>query len=349
MQALATNQMHMVNPTHGCFNGLAGFPGWSKWSSADRTLYDTRFHTSHDEYSYENNFGYVQQECRYDAWKFIADNLLVTVCSRSETSEFAFILPTVGSQTAALAVLDRLCGQVREVCGRRVVLRKCSRLVLDALLNEGSFRIMPPEEYANPRELPEDIFPQVILDVTVSALLVGSCFVKTRNNIRNAKKHYDIEFCDLNEKNAANAVQVAHTWAKAYKARVANSASPAMIAVDGTGADPCAYTVFPTAMASLVDNRHYFGRLMILDGTPSGFCFSGRTASNTAASYASLCISSIRGTSELMIADTLQLLVDRGIAYFNLGGSESQGLFNYKRKWGAHALRSTFELEFTGR
>jgi hypothetical protein len=101
-------------------------------------------------------------------------------------------------------------------------------------------------------------------------------------------------------------------------------------------------------MAELVDDRLYFGRIMLVDGLPGALTFAGRTASDTAALYVSICRSRTRGASDCMIADMLAHLKRQGLQFMNFGGSEGADLFWFKDKWGSCRHIRTHEFEFVG-
>lgn len=326
--------------------GIEGPAGWTAWAHSDRPLYEQRFSASEESGSYERNFGYVQQECRHQAWKFVEDDLLVTACSRSEESEFIFLLPPVGTASRAARRLPGLCRALSGRFGRRIVLRKLSLDLLAALRSDPAFICVPLETYRNPRELPEDIHPQVVAPTRTLDGFTGSAFVKVRNNMRNAHRAHEISFCNLGAGNRYEAIAMIRAWARAHDLRVSQSSIAGKAPADELGIDAAAYFVFCERMAELVDDHLYFGRVMLLDGEANALTFAGRTARDTAGLYASICLSRTRGTSECMIADILDLLARKGISLLNFGGSEGLSMFRAKKKWRPSALVETHELEF---
>ncbi len=53
----------------------------------------------------------------------------------------------------------------------------------------------------------------------------------------------------------------------------------------------------------------------------------------TANGYVNFCNTEIRGLSEFLMVKCCETLRDQGIPYFNLGGSETESLDAYKRKF----------------
>lgn len=328
--------------------GIAG-ASWSPWSFEDRSLYEARFAKVDESGSYETNFAFVQQECRRSAWKFVSNDLLVTAYSGGPDSEFVFLLPPVGRAERAIEQLPGLCRDISLATGRRVVLRKQSAALAEALGGDSRFRPVPLETYRNPRELPEDIHPQVVAPTRLAGDFNGSGFVKLRNSLRNAQRTHDIAFCNLSASRRDSARSAIEAWARDHDLRVRQSSSAGKAPADGQGIDASAYTIFCDRMAALVDDRLYFGRIMLLDGVPSALAFAGRTASDTAALYVSICRSRTRGASDCMIADMLEHLKRHEIELMNFGGSEGADLFWFKDKWGSCRHIRTHELEFLGK
>lgn len=319
---------------------------WTPWGPEDRGLYERAFAVGDHPASYETNFAYVQQECREQAWKWRSGDLLVTACVRGPVSEFVFVLPPIGPIHQTAAVLPRLCAQLAARTGRRVILRKLPADLHAALAATGSFIPVPLEAYRNPRELPEDIHPQVVAPTRLQDDFGGSDFVKTRNHVKTARRLHHIEFRNLDPDNRGEAVAMIEAWAREHNERLRQSDSAGKTPVGDHGIDPAAFTIFCDRFAPLVDDRLYFGRLMIVDGRVGAFAFAGRTSATSAALYASVCRVRARGTSDCMIVDMLDRLAGRGVASLNLGGSEGLDLFRYKDKWRTSALITTQELEF---
>lgn len=333
--------MTRVQSTPLCVGGL-----WTPWRPGDRSLYE-RFFTAWDQPgSYETNFAYVQQECRDQAWKFVDDDLLVTACARGQTSEFVFVLPPTGSVPYAVRILPQLCAQLVAGTGRRVILRKLSNDLHAALRVDAAFTTVPLETYRNPRELPEDIHPQVVAPVRRRDGFAGGDFVKMRNNLRTAHRLHHISFRNLDVDNRDDVIAMITTWAREHNERLHLSDSAGKAPICAQGVDPAAYTVFCESLAPLVDDNLYFGRVMMVDGQVGAFTFAGRTSRKSASLYASICRYRTRGASECMIVDMLDLLARKGIELLNFGGSEGLDLFRYKKKWGANALIATQELEY---
>jgi len=151
---------------------------WTSWSPGDRSLYE-RFFAAWDQWgAYETNFAYVQQECRDQAWKFVSDDLLVTACARGRTSGFVFVLPPTGSVPHAVQILPQLCAQLAVGTGRRVILRKLPDDLHSALRAGSAFIPVPLETYKNPRELPDDIHPQVVAPARRLDCFTGAEFAR---------------------------------------------------------------------------------------------------------------------------------------------------------------------------
>ncbi len=328
-------------------NLYAGDP-WTLWRPEDRPLYE-RFFATWDRGSYEASFAYIQQECRDEAWKFVGDDLLVTACARGEASEFVFVLPPAGPVLRAARMLPQLCARLVAGTGRRVILRKLPDDLHAALQLNGAFIPVPLETYRNPRELPEDIHPQVVAPTRLHDDFDGGDFVKIRNNVKTVHRLHRIAFRNLDLDNRGDVTAMIEAWAREHNERLHRSSSSGKTPINAQGVDPAAYTIFCNRLAPLVDDLVYFGRVMMVDGQAGAFSFAGRTSGTSAGLYASICRLRTRGASECMITDMLDVLARHGIVSLNFGGSEGLDLFRYKDKWRTSALITTRELEYAPR
>lgn len=319
---------------------------WSVWTPLDRSLYEGFYSRWNQHNSYEANFAYIQQECRDRAWKFFSDEILVTACVRGDASEFAFVLPPIGSVTEAARRLPDLCAQLADKTGRRVIIRKLQPDLHATLSVSKVFRNVPLETYKNPRELPEDIYPQIVAQTRFHDRFVGKQFVKLRNQVKTAHRSHQIHFHDLTQKNSMDVKKMIRCWANEQNVRLRSSKSSGKAPVGELGIDPDAYTIFCDSFSKLVDNELYFGRVMEVDGKVVAFCFAGRTSNGSAALYASLCQMRSRGLADCMIVDMMNVLALVNITNLNFGGSEGLNLFNFKNKWGTVDLIETNELEY---
>ena len=97
--------------------------------------------------------------------------------------------------------------------------------------------------------------------------------------------------------------------------------------------DPSGSQHIMNSFAARTDNKVYFGEVLCLDGVATGLMFAARTGPSCAAIYTSICVQGSRGASETQMIHFLSTLHAAGIETANLGGSETDGLFRYKKKF----------------
>lgn len=333
-----------------CFDSLkdGGFAGWAKWLDNGPGYFDELKVSSAPWHTYENNLAYFQQECRHDAVEYRGDDYLCAAYTRSDDSDYVIVLPPVGNVSGFIRDAASICNYLQGVTKKRVVLRRVHGAVEEQLISSSCFRRKPHTEYENPRELPEDIYPQVIVDCSIAHELHGHSYMKIRNHIQKLRRTVNAECSQLEPDCKAELVQAIMTWAAEFNEKVRARQSEAEHKIVGSqGVDPDSYLVFCREFPEQVDNINYFGRVLRVDGKLVGFSFAGKTTENSAALYASLTMSSSRGSSEFLFADMIQTIHQSGTRFLNLGGAESEPLFRYKKKWEPFSLVNTYELEYT--
>lgn len=319
-------------------------PGdWLPIVGNDETLYDSYFARSSDGLAYENNWAFIVQETRFGGFRYHQHDLLLTAVSRHSTSPFLFIFPPLGELSVFSGEIERLAAILRRVTGRRIVLRKLLPDLTRSLVGGTTFIPLAASEFTHPRDIPEDVYPQVIISVDDTVALATSKFVKTRNQLKYFSdtwreivtpplaSHYRVEVANL-----------AELWNAAYRERLASENARA----DITKVDISAYTIFADVFGGRIDGMRYFGRLLFVGGNPVGFTFAGRVSEQAAALYCSLSLRKFRGAAEYLFVTLLKDLTAAGVRYLNLGGSETQGLFDFKRKFAVTELREACDLEY---
>jgi len=283
------------------------------------------------------------QESRLAAVKYCDGDVLITLVAKDFDSPFVFILPPLGDRSVFVERLHCLSEEVRCSTAKRPILRKVNDELANDLLLSDCFCEVPPSSFTHARDYPEDVYPQVIVATGDGAAMLGGHFQRTRNHLNYLRRHHSVVANDITPTGAADVVDVVRQWTAQHAMRMMQQD----ITV-GTSVDATAYTVFSDSFATRVDNLNYFGRVLYVDGHATGFAFAGRTGPESAALYSSLCLLGARGCSEFLIMDLMRELRMSGIAFLNLGGSETEGLFNFKSKFGSVARRRSRELEYLG-
>ncbi|WP_147274906.1 phosphatidylglycerol lysyltransferase domain-containing protein [Ferruginivarius sediminum] len=323
------------------FGSLLMNDNWERLSAEDERLFMKFAKAFGRCCAYENSFAYIVQETRSNAARYCVEGLLAVAFIKDENSDFVFLLPPWAADTEPVTdVHVFLCQNLRRATGRRVVLRRTPKQLSRRLEGSGRFRMLPPSTFTLPADLPEDIFPQVLIDVEQVNSLVGPRFQKLRNQISYLQRTCSLCAVDLDAQTQSDVPYVIHKWVEKYNARNINIERTIM------EADPAAYDVLWRHFSNHADNGEYFGRLLYLNGDPAGFSFCGRIDRNSAALYASVSASNTRGTSNYLLVDAVGNLHQKGISLLNLGGSETESLHDYKKRYGRVKELATYDVEF---
>lgn len=170
------------------------------------------------------------------------------------------------------------------------------------------------------------IYPSHILSTNKAASLVGHDYMLIRNRLRQVKKH-ETHFEPLTAAHSFAVTQLARRWAVLHA-----DESDSLIDLTSPYSE----------MLNLVRTKELGlkGLVFFVDGEIQAATIwdVSNRETPTANIFMNLCNKTIKGLSELAIHTTAEHLAAQGVQYMNLGGSESEGLDHYKKKF--HPVRS---------
>jgi hypothetical protein len=316
--------------------------GWTQVTVADEGLYESFFAQNTDMFSYENNWAFISQETRNGAIKYHRNGLLLTGVVRHEQSKFRFIFPPLGILGGSEAQLCSILHDLANNSDKRIVFRKLPQHLSDALVRTHKFTSVPANAFTHTRDLPEDIYPQVILNVRDTSRCESAHFVKIRNHLRHFSQHRP-KTVDLTADRIKDVVTLIEAWTEEYKRRgrylFGDVSKP--LAVDSS-----AYSIFAHRFADRIDGYNYFSKIVYVDNRAVAFTLAGRTSPRSAALYGSISLTAYRGAAEHLIMQLIEDLATKDVDSLNMGGSETKGLFDFKNKFCTKELRYCYDAEY---
>ena len=317
-------------------------PEWTTITSDDEMLYSSFFARTEDPFLYENNWAFFSQEARFGGIKYVRNDVLLTGVIRHPASLYLFLFPPLGSIESYLKHIPTIAATLSSKTKKRIVLRKLPPYLVDGVLTSGPFTLLSPDVFVHPRDVPEDVYPQAIIDVAATRRCAAGNFMKVRNHLVRFRNNAPISKT-LTPELVPDVVTLIRAWNDLYYRRhTCNSSTPADASVDNS-----AYSVFAETFASRIDQNKYFSRLIYVGGDAVGFAFAGRISTRAAALYSSISLTNYRGSSEYLLMDLFDQLADTGIEFVNMGGSETRGLFEFKSKFATRELRQCYDMEYT--
>lgn len=318
---------------------------WTVVNDNDESLFNDFFNKTNDNYSYENNWAFIKQATRYNAIKYFDGENLLTIISFNLKSPFLFVLPPPGIVDKFVDKIPKIAHQVKTKTQKRLVLRKIPEELCQKILENKSFEIILSHAFTFTNEIPEDIFPQVIIDIAEAINRKGSKWVKTRNQLVFFNDKFNPVTRNLSKDNLEDAIWVIHKWAVQYEKRMKMRGEKI---VEPTKALVDAHNVFAVDFAEKIDNRRYFSKIIYVNGEPVGFTFAGRISKRVAALYSCLTVTDYRGASEFLLSQLFTELYNSDVNNLNMGGSENELLHKFRVKFQPIILRPTFDIEFKG-
>lgn len=317
-QTERTNKTSVVSDTAAWEDRFEAIPGVSRIQENDFTRLGQLLAPCEDADSYLTSPTYYSFTGRYGLWVYEKGDAFLFVCWHPNVPGEILIFPQlVQTETDLVANLLSL---IPEPAGDvRIARIKSTNAEEIRVLRSGSRRITLEKQEENVLDWK---YPVRILSTAHVASLSGHKFMKIRNHIRQLTKH-SVEVMPFDAIRHSRALEnLLHRWAD-YNAK--NRAEYDLL-----------YAPYETLFSQSLENPlGLSGQMIFVEGQLQsvGLWDVSNNHRKTANVYVNFCNTEIGGLSELSTVKCCETLHDHGIAYVNLGGSETDSLDSYKRKF----------------
>ncbi len=273
---------------------------------------------SHHKDSFVGSLSYYLLTGRKGAKLYHGNDGIVVICDHPHIPDCLLVFPEIrGNGTLTAKVLSTLHFPKNGVKLARYTEKDYQRLqsAFKDLSLDNQFIVDMTDEKIMDWE-----YPAHILDTKTTGNMTGRSFEKIRNKFNKVKNRLRIE--PLSAPNAINAMRSSLLfW-------LGN------MVYDGkeTGHDLQGFYI--TLFELIKRHPDYFDGFVVFDGDePAGFTIWDKAANGTVNAIAGLSRKSIKGMSEFQTITACRILHEQGIERYNLGGSETQNLDDFKRKF----------------
>jgi hypothetical protein len=285
--------------------------------------------------SYLNAPLYYALTGRKGAWLHEGYGAALVVCQHPNVPDRLLVFPEMGEAGGKLAasVIARL-----EAPANGVQLARFTDRDLDALkgalageFNGAAIGIRKTEENTLDWR-----YPVHILDTKRVAALEGAAYARIRNKCRKVEE--TTETVPLDDPRALQMMRAAQKyWEGSMILRGRDRTS-------GTGEDLSGYYQALFTMIEASPDK-FKGLVFIRDGRPVGFTVSDTPFEGTSNLLANLTDAAIPGIADFQIVATCRALAAAGTASLNFGGSETESLDQFKRKFMPHSSLEVHSAE----
>lgn len=304
----------------------------------NRSLFFAMLGKEVDLDSYSISPVYYALTGRKGLWIYQDGNTYIPLCWHPNTEGQILVFPLRGENNPL--VMTRLLNEIpTPPAGIRLARIKKSRLNSKNFSKptHASERLI---SYAPVQELILDWrYPVRVLSTEIVSSMRGHSFMRTRNHVNQAKRN-SISVCPLNSSHTAQLINFIYKWAN----KRTNNFDELIDLLDP-------YKKIFELHAS--DDFNLDGLVFIIDGAIQGLTIWEMPNSKNAVanSWVNICNTGYTGISEFMMKALAETLLKKGINLFNLGGSETKGLDDYKMKYSpAHNISlSSVEVIIEGR
>lgn len=269
--------------------------------------------------TYLNSPLYYVLTGRKGVWVHEGFGAVMVVCAHPHVADRLLVFPEIGNAGGRLAAsvlgdMDVPAGGVQLARFNDADLKT----LRDALGQQNFSRVDSIDPMAEP--VLDWAYPVHILDTGRVAMLDGPDFTKIRNKIR--KVEGDITTIPLDDPTAMRAMRAAHKyWEGSMVFR-------------NLGQEDDLSEFYLTLFNLIKQNPGLFrGHVYMQKNRPVGFTVLDQPFNATSNLLASLGDASITGLADYQIVTTCRSLAGDGVRFMNFGGSESQSLDLFKRKF----------------
>lgn len=305
-----------------------------RWNYVDEHLYRSFFLAdTYDQFCYANNWAYICQAARKDGHKFFNGNCLITIAA-NETPDgdgFEFEIINPMGQQAVKKTLN-LANKLQEISGNPVTIKKVTDQQKEYLIKSEHCSIVKKPPTNRLIDQFDDIHPQVVINLQAFLKRLTSKKLKTfqRNLMKFSKNNYTMkttspelydDFCEVVEK-----------WKRSFIARYESREEFTDIPDDHSYYFNPYFPIFDY-YCRYVDNKSTLSSLVYVDNLPVGFYFMSNVSQVCMGMYANIGDTTVPGLSEFMLYNNFTKAFWCGYKYINLGGTESQFLYGFYKKF----------------
>ncbi|HIE28741.1 TPA: DUF2156 domain-containing protein, partial [Candidatus Poribacteria bacterium] len=266
---------------------------------SDRFLFERFFMSDNDTCRYENSWPFIMQFMGRSAYKYYDGQTLMAIGLDHVDVQTVTLVRPMGVDAHIKAA--RLASQFINKSGcQSVIVRYLNSVEYNMFLQAG----FVDRGYK---------YPQPICYIPEMLELRSGKWSKLRLRLNRFRSHFDYDYLDLTPKTIHLAISVCRAWQRTYKKRYGD-----------TGVRPPIinhYVWLFSYIADMVDNRHIYGLIIIVNGLPSAVCIASSVSSQCLAIYANLSNVDIAGLPEFLIYELGRIVREKGYRMLNLGHS----------------------------
>lgn len=299
---------------------LAMHPRFLRLTKENRSLFFTLLNKEQDLDTYASSPSYYALTGRKGLWLYQNENGYVPVCWHPNVDGQILVFPPRGIENKL--IMQRLLTEMPEP-PRGIRLARLSEEGLSSVwfskairLTGRNVRLVPVQE-----TVLDWRFPVHILSTKIVASLEGNHFLRTRNYVKHLKQR-NVQIEPLTRWHTTRVMDFAFRWANKRTDNV-NELIELVAPYQET--------------FSLLDDEalHLGGLVIKIDGQIQAVTMweKPNTKTGIANALVNICNTSFKGLSDFAMKVTAEALFSQEVLYINYGGSETEGLDNFKKKF----------------
>lgn len=319
----------------------------------DAQLYSEFFQKDKREFCYANSWFYLTQAVNgvgkhsYPlGFKYLTDNCLITVgiFESSFTKKMHFhIVNPLGEEVTKN--VDELAQALYNITETPVYIKKIEDSLVQELMEKSTYcqiekknDNLSPYSWHKDAPLEDDTYPEIIIEINATLNLPRkeNQGKDKYHRFENRNKGNSIEWIDVDENNIEDAKLIIKKFFKyKFKNFFIYMIKSFFRYKKNDISTPDDYSNMITTIPQGEINKDYIKKIIYINKKPLAFvCTEQINHESCHGLYANVCLyQESKWLSEYVMIETSKLLNDLGIRYLNMGGSETKGLDDFKRKF----------------
>jgi len=318
-----------------------------RWNYHDENLYNCFFASdSYNHFRYANNWAYILQATRANGYKFFNGSCLLTITTNTtkDDKNFNFVLINPLGEKAVRKTVE-LADHLGNISGRPVIIKRMDEMQEKHFLKYKRCKVLKSVKSNRLEDQDDDNYPQIV--VNLKSFMYNINYDNMTNFRRNLRKFSRLNFTyltttpDLFEDFLGVVLRWKRSFIKRYEEREEFEKIPLD---DSYYTDP--YVPIFAYFSRFIDNKNYLSSIVYVEDIPVGFSFLGKVSKVCMGMYANLADTNYEGLSEFMLYHNFTKAYWSGYKYVNLGGTESEYLYKFYKKFKLdHINKTSFELD----
>lgn len=319
---------------------LRQVPQISQTTVADKDTFNKLLiqNTTEENTDYGNSWSYILQGTFFGSYKYYDGKTILAITTRYPGKTPFVIVKAAGKNY--IEKIAEIATKLRAISGERVIVKNLNSDEFKKLQNFGFTDYLIGDCWSERFKYDDDTYPEAIVHIPTALALKGSKFKLLKYRINALRRRHRILVEKYTPIIFADGIKVWQKWSASFVKRFEKElkANP----LDAHSID--LHKTYVERLSSIYDGKNVFSYMLYIDGEPHAFTLAEKVSPSTIGFYSNISSNTHQGLSELLLYEAFARALQAGFTYANLGGSEFESLFNFKKKFAPKLVQKTHAI-----